>query len=80
MKHCVKCKFFSEEMIKHPSGQLVTAYICKHDENTDPVTAEPVPCALARREQIFCGHQAKHYKEAPEKPKQEENNNVIQLS
>lgn len=76
MKHCVKCEFFAEEMVQHPSGQLMKAFICKHSENTDPVTGEPVPCSIARREQIFCGHQAKYYKAA--KPKQEESN-VIQI-
>lgn len=50
------------------NGQHGMAFVCKHEECSDPVTSEPLPCNLSRQSLNFCGINAKYYKEKEETP------------
>jgi hypothetical protein len=72
-KTCSKCKYQTEELIKHPSGQLIEQWVCKHPNSVDPVIGVNIPCNASREQMIFCGHDGRFFE-----PKTEETN-VIQL-
>jgi hypothetical protein len=63
MKHCVECHFFKKAVIDMGNGPGM-AYVCSHEECSDPVSGDPLPCNLARQSPSFCGVNARYYKEA----------------
>jgi len=65
MRHCINCDYMQKETAQDPrSGQMYVQMYCKYSECTDPVTADPIPCSIARKEESFCGFRAKFYKKA----------------
>lgn len=68
MKLCKNCEFAHKETYQHPANlSLQTIFLCANEECREPVNGDMIPCELARREQVFCGIQAKHYKLKEEK-------------
>ena len=60
MKFCKDCAHAKKDVINTPHG-LMPLYLCESMECRDPVSGDMLPCELARREQVFCGIQAKHF-------------------
>lgn len=85
MKLCIDCQFHARKAVQlppgHPAGTAMMVDLCTHDECRMPVVGEQVPCEMARRENVFCGFQAKYFKLKEVKPEPPEGTkNVIQLA
>lgn len=74
MKFCVECAFGHKEAVEVGPKQYATAIICRHEECRDPVSGEPIPANIARRDPVFCGFKAVHWLK-----KDEANKPVVQL-
>lgn len=65
MKFCKDCNFSKKEQFQTPAGWQ-SVMLCQNMECRDPVSGDMIPCEIARREQVFCGIQAKHFKQKEE--------------
>lgn len=66
MKHCKDCEFIDKKTIQDEQGRFMTMFFCGHIECSDPVSAEPLPAGMARKEVVFCGIQGKYWKKKEE--------------
>jgi hypothetical protein len=67
VKICRDCEFFKNAAVDMGKGLEMMA-VCTNDECRDPVDGSPMPAIVARKEQVFCGIQAKYFKLKVEKP------------
>jgi hypothetical protein len=65
MKLCKDCVSSKKEGIETPQGWK-TILFCANDECREPVNGDMLPCEITRREQVFCGIQAKHFMQKEE--------------
>jgi len=78
MKHCKKCSFSNYVAVQNgPQMQMVD--VCTNEECSNPVDGSPIPCQVARSNEVFCGIKAKYFKMVEEVVKEEKKDNIIQL-
>lgn len=65
MKFCKDCDHAKKETFQTPAGWQ-NILLCGSMECREPVNGDMIPCELARREQVFCGIQAKHFHQKEE--------------
>ena len=61
MKFCKDCEFAETKGFIH-NGKGGTILLCSNMECREPVLGDMIPCEFARKEQVFCGIQGKHFK------------------
>lgn len=61
MKICKNCEYCQKGVFETAHGPQMT-YLCTNDECCDPVDGTAIPAHIARKEQVFCGIQAKYFK------------------
>jgi hypothetical protein len=66
MRYCKDCDHSKKEGFQTPQGWQ-TIMICESGECREPVSGDMIPCEIARREQVFCGIQGKHFTPKVEK-------------
>jgi hypothetical protein len=62
MKTCVTCQFSDRQVMTGPHGNMVYDYLCRNENNVDPIEGQPIPCLAARQQPVFCGIEGKHWK------------------
>lgn len=67
MKFCKDCQHSKKETFQTPAGWQ-NILLCENMECREPVSGDMIPCELARREQVFCGIQAKHFSPKQDTP------------
>lgn len=62
MKHCKDCDFYKPLAVQVSPQHAQMMPHCTHEEASDPVTGEPLPCQVARTNPNFCGITGKYFK------------------
>lgn len=70
MKHCVNCEYMKLEVINQ-NGRAGRIPFCTHEECSNPVTGEMLPCEIVRAQDSFCGLGAKYFQLKEVKPEPE---------
>lgn len=60
IKTCITCKYKQDEY-NHVNQKI---FLCSNQFCKDPVIGEPIPCNIARQQQIFCGFEGRFYEQS----------------
>lgn len=78
MKYCTQCGHskteYVNQMVHTPKGPVPRSgkvLQCMNKDYFHPVEEEPMPCALVREDERFCGFEARGFTQKPEPPKLE---------
>jgi hypothetical protein len=66
IKLCKDCSHFKKEVIQTPQGYVNMA-MCVSENCRDVVSGDPIPCGAARQQPVFCGFEARHFRENTDK-------------